>query len=78
METSRRGREQIVYSKKKKKNSVYKRQMDSDLQQKLILKGIMVEDFNLEEIRADQKKRRETLIISNSKVQYLTLQAINS
>lgn len=58
METSRRGREQIVYSKKKKKNSVYKRQMDSDLQQKLILKGIMVEDFNLEEIRADQKKKK--------------------
>lgn len=43
--------------------------MDSDLHQKLILTGIMVEDFNLEEIRADKKKKKkETLIISNSKV----------
>lgn len=41
--------------------------MDSDLHQKLILTGIMVEDFNLEEIRAD-KKKKETLIIFNSKV----------
>jgi len=53
---------------KNKTQSVYKRQMH----QKLILKGIMVDDFNLEKIRAGTKKKkerkREMQIISNSKV----------
>jgi len=40
---------------KNKTQSVYKRQMH----QKLILKGIMVDDFNLEKIRAGTKKKKK-------------------